>query len=52
MSWGQFAWDKFVFRAAAGTYLGAVFALRGFGIAAGAHILWNVYVVLYRAAGG
>jgi len=46
--WGQFAWQEFVFRAAAGAYLGVVFVFRGFGIAVGAHILWNVYVVLYR----
>jgi hypothetical protein len=36
----------FIFRICAGTTLGACFVLRGFGIAAGAHVMWNVYVFM------
>jgi len=32
------------FRAAAGAYLGVLFIARGFGIAVGAHVMWNIYV--------
>ena len=34
----RFAWDAFLFRSAAGTYLGFLFIQRGFGVAAGVHI--------------
>jgi len=40
----RFAWDSFLFRSAAGTYLGYVFARRGFGIAAGVHIVFDLVV--------
>jgi len=40
----RFAWDSFLFRSAAGVYLGYVFAQRGFGVAAGAHILFDLAV--------
>jgi len=40
----RFAWDSFLFRSAAGTYLGYVFAQRGFGVAAGAHIVFDLIV--------
>jgi hypothetical protein len=40
----RFAWDTFLFRAAAGIYLGAVFVYRGFGVTAGVHILFNFFV--------
>jgi len=42
----RFAWDSFIFRAGAGAYLGYVFARRGFGIAAGTHIVFDLVVKL------
>jgi hypothetical protein len=47
-----FTWNLFLFRAAAGTYLGFLFVYRGFGIAAGVHILFNLVVKLAAATGG
>jgi len=46
-----FAWVPFLFRAAAGTYLGFIFLYRGFGIAAGVHILFDL-VLKAATAGG
>ena len=43
---GSFTWPTFLFRTAAGVYLAAVFATRGFGIAAGVHIVFNLAVKL------
>jgi hypothetical protein len=40
----RFAWDRFLFRSAAGIYLGFIFLYRGFGVAAGTHILFNAVV--------
>ncbi len=40
----RFAWDSFLFRSAAGTYLGYVFAMRGFGVVAGVHIVFDLLV--------
>jgi len=40
----RFAWASFLFRSAAGTYLGYVFARRGFGVVAGVHIVFNLVV--------
>jgi len=37
---------SFIFRTMAGVYLGAVFLLRGFGVAVGSHVMWNVYVYM------
>ena len=42
----QFRWASFLFRTAAGTYLGYVFAHRGFGIAAGVHMVYDLAVKL------
>jgi len=39
-----FAWPLFLFRAAAGVYLGFIFVYRGFGIATGIHIVFNLIV--------
>ncbi len=41
---GSDMWDagRFAFRAAAGAYLAAVFVLRGFGLAVGAHVVYDV----------
>ncbi len=38
-----FAWSRFLFFVAAGAYLGAVFALRGFGIVAATHAIYDVF---------
>jgi membrane protease YdiL (CAAX protease family) len=48
MTWASFPWGPFVFRTLAGCYLGAIFVFRGFGVAVGAHIFWNLYTLLYR----
>lgn len=42
----SFSWVNLVFHFLCGVYLGALFALRGFGITAGAHAFYNVAVVL------
>jgi membrane protease YdiL (CAAX protease family) len=42
----EFAWRSFLFRASAGMFFGALFIARGFGIAVGAHALYDVLVVL------
>jgi hypothetical protein len=41
---GGFPWSQFVFRALAGVYLGGLYVGRGFGIVAGTHTVWNVWV--------
>lgn len=46
----RFAWDSFLYRTAAGTYLGYVFARRGFGIVAGVHMVFDLVVKLGLAA--
>ena len=43
--WEGFTWGQFVFRMAAGVYLGAIYVWRGFAVAVGAHTLFDVYVV-------
>ncbi len=47
----QFAWVTFLFRTAAGAYLGFIFVYRGFGIAAGVHILFDMIVKMGTAMG-
>lgn len=42
----EFAWFTFLFRALAGLFFSALFIRRGFGIAAGAHALYDVFVAL------
>ena len=39
-----FSGKDFAFRIVAGLCLGACFILRGFGIAVGTHVMWNIYV--------
>lgn len=39
----QFGWDRFAFLAAAGAYLGVLFMARGFGLAVGTHVFWNLF---------
>ena len=41
-----FDWYSFTFRCAAGSFFAIVFVLRGFGIAAGAHALYDILVEL------
>lgn len=41
-----FRWASFVFRTAAGIYFGLIFWVRGFGITAGSHAAYDVWVVL------
>lgn len=41
--------ERFMFRSLAGTYLGAIFLFRGYGITAGCHALYNVIVVTLDA---
>ena len=45
-----FNWGDFTWRAAAGVCLGLIYATRGFGIAVGAHVTWNLYYVVLLAA--
>jgi len=40
----EFDAGTFAFRMMAGICLGTIFLLRGFGIAVGTHVVWNVYV--------
>ena len=40
---------KFVFRALAGIYFAALFAIRGFGVTAGCHIFYNVIATMLNA---
>jgi len=39
----NFPWPQFAFLASAGIYLAGLFVLRGFGVAVGAHIIYNCY---------
>jgi hypothetical protein len=40
----HFAWARFLFRSVAGAYLGFVFVYRGFGIATGVHVMFDLVV--------
>ncbi len=46
----QFQWQSFAFRTAAGVYFGVIFLLRGFGITAGTHAAYDLFVVGLAAA--
>ena len=39
-----FSWKNFFFHTLCGIYFGTVYVLRGFGIAAGSHALYDVLV--------
>lgn len=41
-----FSWTTFIFRATAGLFFAGLFVTRGFGIAVGAHALYDILVVL------
>jgi len=45
----SFPWGQFVFRLLAGAYLGGLYAGRGFGIAVGAHTLYDIYVLAWQS---
>ena len=45
-----FHWGRFVYRLLAGVVLGVIFLVRGFGIAAWTHALYDVYVMCFLAA--
>ncbi len=45
---GPFPWGEFIFRAAAGAYLGAIFVFRGFALAVGTHAFFNLIVIFGR----
>jgi hypothetical protein len=40
----DFEWGRFIFLVAAGAYLGVLFVTRGFGLAVGTHVLWNIFI--------
>ena len=42
----QFVFSAFIIRALAGIYLGGLFLFRGFGIAVGAHVAYDIYAAL------
>lgn len=42
-----FSWYSFVFRFVAGVFFSALFVLRGFGITAGTHALYDIFVGLW-----
>jgi len=44
-----FSWTEFVFRTAAGVYFAALFAIRGFGIAAGTHAFYDIIATIINA---
>jgi membrane protease YdiL (CAAX protease family) len=44
-----FAWSKFIFRMLAGVYFAALYAVRGFGIAAGTHAFYDILATLLNA---
>jgi membrane protease YdiL (CAAX protease family) len=41
----EFTWFSFIFRAVAGLFFSLLFLFRGFGIAVGAHALYDILVV-------
>ncbi len=45
----SYEFGRFAFRTMAGVYLGALFLLRGYGITAGCHAVYNVIVVTLEA---
>jgi hypothetical protein len=45
---GAFPWGTFLTLAAHGLLWGILYVFRGFGIAVGSHVVWNMYVLLVR----
>ncbi len=46
---GPFSWMEFAFRTVAGVYFAFLFAIRGFGIAAGAHACYDIIATIINA---
>ncbi|MFA5554847.1 MAG: CPBP family intramembrane glutamic endopeptidase [Phycisphaerae bacterium] len=46
----DFSWMVFIFRTVAGVYFAVLFAIRGFGIAAGTHAFYDIIATLINAA--
>jgi len=46
---GQFCWTAFGFRTMAGIYFAVLFAVRGFGIAAGTHAFYDIIATILNA---
>ena len=44
-----FSWTEFVFRTVAGVYFAGLFAMRGFGITAGAHAFYDIIATIINA---
>jgi hypothetical protein len=44
-----FTWTEFAFRTLAGVYFSALFAVRGFGITAGAHVFYDIMATILNA---
>lgn len=44
-----FTWPKFIFRTLAGVYFAGLFSVRGFGITAGTHAVYDILVALMKA---
>jgi hypothetical protein len=41
----HFTWRAFIFRSVAGAYFGALFLLRGFGVTAGCHAAYDLFIL-------
>ncbi len=41
-------WHDFIFLAVAGTLWGALYVYRGFAVAVGSHIVWNLYALAMK----
>ena len=56
-TWAQIAgdaafdWARFLFLLLAGVIWGTVFLARGYGVAVGSHIVWDIYATLAHGAG-
>jgi hypothetical protein len=48
-SGAPFTWPVFIFRTAAGIYFATIFAIRGFGITAGAHSFYDILATVINA---
>jgi membrane protease YdiL (CAAX protease family) len=44
-----FNWTEFIFRTIAGVYFAVLFAVRGFGITAGAHAFYDIIATVINA---
>jgi membrane protease YdiL (CAAX protease family) len=42
----DFVWSKFIFLSTAGMLWGSLFIFRGFAVAVGSHVVWDIYVLV------